>query len=829
MFDVISIKFFEGDPSNNELPFKENQLISVTGSIDENNYMGQYTIPGTNEVRSGKFPKSCVEVLSENIDDNLDSPNVPEMSIRDRIASMLKQQEAEIHLTEQHSSIEEVDSNKDAEIEQIKVSESELTDNEGEDDFENPDTNDDNNESAEAARKQSLVERMARLSGAGRPGANGFNPFGMPLPVSLKSSTQEHIESIYDDKKEDIEDLSKKRQFNIMTGEWMDVNTFNHSFKPQKSESAEIKETSPIDDNQSNDDIRRQNIEIDKDDVENFSDTEASSNDPQSKENVFHELKAQETAHVEPEIHSKTEIKQLDSPQVPTKTNDVLENSRSIPKPGPVYIVPDVPRTMDITGETSKNPPLAPASTRISKTAPPPIPTMTAPSTTKLPPTIPTPSVPVVTPLVETADDHSNSSKQPSTEVESEITVSTTIPKIPNNMSPPPPIPTSMKPSQSSDISSSPVAFKSPPPVPPSTKPPQIEGISTSPGNFKAPPPIPPIMKPPQIEGISTSPGTFKAPHPVPNALPKLKSEVAEEGNLSKGDTMKKEHISLSKERLLMNSSFANTRDNDSTISQKVFFFDESKNNVELETTFRKTYKNACLMNVSDGNEWLLVDGLVPESAIVSVDGKLQKYVVQKEIHDVRLDTIGEIVSIVAMRILFEDYSYLDVKLLFNKEKNQIEYSKQTFVFTHTKEHSFLEGLSALAVTLEKEAMATVGNKTELVDSVRWVDDLLQRNNFVEVLGERTFGVNIIKYDPHKGKLNVETNVEIGDILVIKDGDYADGILESLIICSVDDKNYSFKCITIDSNGEIIIVGRNFSNMTRGKVRVFRPVPKGIL
>ncbi|CAI8499599.1 unnamed protein product [Hanseniaspora opuntiae] len=106
MFDVISTKLFEGDPTNDELSFKENQLIKVTESIDENNYLGQYTIPGTNEVRSGKFPRSYVEILSENIDDNLESPKVPEMSIRDRIASMLKQQEAETRLSEQHSGLE---------------------------------------------------------------------------------------------------------------------------------------------------------------------------------------------------------------------------------------------------------------------------------------------------------------------------------------------------------------------------------------------------------------------------------------------------------------------------------------------------------------------------------------------------------------------------------------------------------------------------------------------------------------------------------------------------------------------------------------------------
>ncbi|CAI8499872.1 unnamed protein product [Hanseniaspora opuntiae] len=780
MFDVISTKLFEGDPANDELSFKENQLIEVTESIDENNYLGQYTIPGTNEVRSGKFPRSYVEILSENIDDNLESPKVPELSIRDRIASMLKQQEAETRLSEQHSGLEGSDTGQDTETEQRKSPVSELSKQESAEELVNPGNNtDDNNETTETAKKQSLIERMARLSGAGRHGASGFNPFGMPVPVPLKSSTQEHVEPVHEDEKEDIEDLSKKKQFNIMTGEWMDVDTFKHSFKSEKSESTEENEVSPVNDIQSKADLSPKNSEVAKSDEEISSDAENLPNDSKAKDIELNEKPVDETAHVEPEIHPVTEGKGLKPPPVPVTTTNVLDDAKSIPKPGPVYTVPDVPRAMDATSHTSTNPPPIPALPGKAKAAPPPIPIMTAPSSTKLPPIIPTPSAPVLTPSVETVNDHYKSSEEPTTYIVSEKTVSPATLKIPKNMTPPPPIPPNVKPSQSKDV--------------------------------------------------SISPTIFKAPPPIPSSLPKVQSEAIEEKTLTSSGSLKEEDLSLRKERLIMNSSFANTKDKDSPDSQSRLFFEDSKSKSELEATLRKNYKNACLLNVSNENEWLLEDGVVPESAIVSVDGKLQKYAVQKEIHNIGLDIIGEALSIVAMRILLEDYSYLDVKLLFDKKKKEIEWSKQTFVVSHTKDQGFLEGLAPLALTLEKEAMANVGNKTQYVDSVRWVDDLLQRNNFVEVLGERTFGANILKYDPHKGKLNVETKIELGDILVIKDGDYVDGKLESLVICNVDDKNYSFKCITIDANGEVIIVGRNFSNMTKGKVRVFRPVPRNVL
>lgn len=780
MFDVISTKLFEGDPTNDELSFKENQLIQVIESIDDNNYLGQYTIPGINEVRSGKFPKSYVEILSEKIEETVESPKAPEMSIRDRIASMLKQQEAETHLSEQHSSLEGTDLDKGLETEQRGSPVSEVKKQESEEELLNPvSITDENNEATEAAKKQSLIERMARLSGAGRHGATGFNPFGVPVPASLNSSTQEHIEPVHENEQVDIEDLTKKKQFNIMTGEWMDVDSYKQSFKPKKNESAQKNEMLPLDDIKSKGDVNPENSEVVKSDVEVSFNAQYIPNDHKTKNTELSEIKAEETAHVEPEIHIKTDIKDLKPPPVSITTKNVVDNARSIPKPGPIYTVPDVLRTMDAASQPNTYPTLTPALTGKAKSVPPPIPNVIPPFSTKIPPAIPTPSAPVLTPSINTANDYLEFSEQPSTYIVSEKTVSPSTPKIPKNMSSPAPIASN--------------------------------------------------TKLPQSTNDSISPITMEAPPPIPSTVPKVQSEIVQENNFTNSRGLKEESISLRKERLIMNSSLANTISKESMDSQGSLFFEDSKNKSELEATLRKNYKNACILNVSNGKEWLLEDGVVPESAIVSVDGKLQKYAVQKEIHDIGLNTIGENVGIVAMRILFEDYSYLDVKLLFNKKMNEIEYLKQSFVFTYTKEQKFLDGLAPLALALEKEAMASVGDKTRFDDSVRWVDYLLQKNEFVEVLGKRTFGANILKYDPHKGKLNVETKIELGDILVIKDGDYADGKLESLVICSVDDKNYSFKCITIDANGEVIIVGRNFSHMTKGKVRVFRPVPKNVL
>ena len=846
MFDVISLELFEGDVSKNELSFEKNQLINVKESLDDEHYIGEYTIPGTNEIRSGKFPKSFVEVLSSSVDEHLESPVVPEMSIRDRIASMLKQQEEELLQKEKDS---QKDSQKElshegqeADINNEELSGSNLKEENKTDDSEtSADANLEEDISSENAKKQSLIERMARLSGAGRQGGKGFNPFGIPVSLPAKNPTYDPIEPVDEENNKDIEDLSTKKQFNIMTGEWMDVDAFKNTLKKQKTneESSVKSESQKVDEENANSKAGLPDSVI-SDELEEGASYDGQSNIATSTATVDSDQKVEdEPSHVEPEIHPKTETEIAVKPAVPVTTSALPAKLDSEPKPAQVYKSPEIPRTaISVDQPVTKTIPSVPP---VTKTASPPVPTMTAPMTKTAPPPVPT----TTAPMTKTAPPPVPTMTAPMNKTAPPPPVPSMTP--PMNKTSPPPVPTQNVPliSKATPSATKHVSSAGKETLAPVSKintagtsslseeSPEIPVPKTS---IKlSPPPIPSETVPPQVPFDEPQTHTFAPPPPVPSKPPQanipVKTNLEQEFvNSGKSSLLNVDEVKLNKQSVLMNSLIPDFNIEEQDLKKgDCWYFKESHNDFELESSLKKKYYNACLINFVSHEKWLLEETHIPESVIMTIDGKLPKYFAQKEVHHINLDIIGENLSIVAIRLLLEDYSYLDAKVIYNKDKSELKYVEQIFTQTYPKEKDFLVKLSDVTSNLEKVAMKCVGNKTQFSDSVSWVDSLLEKNNFVQVLAKRTFGINILKFDPTKGKLNVDTRIQLGDILVIKDGDYVDGELESLVICNVDEENYSFKCITVDSNGEVIIVGRNFDNMTKGKIRVFRPLPRSLI
>lgn len=863
LFKVVSLYPYSGN-DDSDLCFEGKQIINVTSIENEEWYLGNYLDKDTDTLREGIFPQNFVkkvedetapviprkpskenkafnaiekdsdtskepmpevenEVKTKEGEDQSDNQFAPELSLRERIAFMLQQQQQDtktstsasppkrekVVIPSKESFNEDGEEKKNVEdvTEKGDIEKSdEVVANEDEDVVGDDEDMEEEEEDASAAHKNRLVERMAKLSGAGRIGG-GFNPFGVAVPKSSKK----HEESKYAEYKEETDvDTKSQMQFNIMTGEVMDMQQFNSKILKKTKTNEELN-------HESNAEVLKvfageDSESSNKKTISETLEKEDESTEPEEN-NLGGEIEADEdTLNVSDGSKSKRisddadlndisfgdefspEKLQLDLNMLDVKNEKV--NTVSVPASL------DVQTKLPETNESDIPSVPAHAYTNIEEDllSSPEHLTLKDLTVSSLTKSTSHQSTVEKSSASSEGDFHSNTKPVPSTPKTSQRSFDgahaskPSSPSIPSNFSTmskssPPPIPMSI-----------PTSIKaSPPPIPtaesilpnkrrkslnpvelpkheskPTTSIPNKRANNVSKTLDSKPPPIP-IVQPGPFAADSIGIKKTKAPE-IPPPMPTHKPH-----SLQRFETFDE----------------ANDVNSDVKIDFTNFFY------------------------------WVNT-GTIPENCFITNENPVGKYVVERDITENVLRDGHSKITIFNYYVLFEEYSYIVASIIAKNGNESILATDQNFYESKINYDAIQNMPNANGLVIDA-VFKSIGTETNYKNSNEWVQSIFRTQKIAPIIAKRTFGANIFKYQPDHKIINLKTPVRAGDILVIKNGNFSQEALEILVITDFDSTELLFKCVSISNIGTIEQVTRNIQEMTKGKLRVFRPIPRAFI
>lgn len=862
LFKVVSLYSYSGN-DDSDLSFDKDQVIDVTSIENEEWFSGEYLNKDTNELKEGMFPQNFVKKINSedesapiipkkpkaNTEESLspvsgkkqeeifnkvsedDDKFAPEMSLRERIAFMLKQQQndsetlpnktiekstsqsEEIPVKETPSNVVvDTTEDEDAKEKDDKEVKSPL-ENESAQNAEDEVSDADDDE--EAARKQRLVERMAKLSGAGRMGG-GFNPFGMPMPKKTPKVSEKQVDETDETKNDDEQSYKPQMQFNIMTGEVIDMKEFNSKILKKTDTNTDIKEkehdvileeTEKSSDDEYLEHIAKtttlENLSNEKKKKINdanialeFFDANEPSNDVEAEENEEEQGKEEErdnneeneeedVGNDEEEEVQEDKVQEDDVDEVEANLpsgfsqteNGSVDEQSSITQP---ELISKPKSPLEIKARLSPPVPQSPPTT--TKNVPPPVPSTIPTTTSNLAPPVPgnhpsireAPAPP--TPATHTAP--SVPSNHPSTKQD--------------------PAPTSV-----------PTAIKrAAPPIPGS-----IPTITTAQQDNIIPkiPELPKHVQEPTIK-ITNKNIQSTIPQTIDNkALPVPKAHPGK---------YFAEPVLPTKTRAPEETSSP-----DIVPSLPV----RSPRSLQHSDTFDETKDFMIKVKVDFTNFFYWANtGTIPENCFISQDNEIGKYVVERDISENVLRDGKSKITIFNYYVLFEDFSHLLATVITKNGNEAILGTDQQF-FKNTIDNDTLQNIADANILIIEAAFKNIGTQANTIHTREWVKSIFKAQKIVPVIANRTFGINIFKYHPGMTDITYKVPIKAGDILVIKNGNFSNESLESLIITEFDTKQLIFNCVLISDEGKITQGTRRLSEMEKGKLRVFRPIPRNLI
>ncbi|KAL6929059.1 hypothetical protein ACO0SA_002396 [Hanseniaspora valbyensis] len=633
----------------------------------------------TEESLSPVSGKKQEEIFKKDSED--DNKFAPEMSLRERIAFMLKQQQNDSE-TLPNKTIEKSTNAKEKDDEEVKSP----LENESAQDVEDKVSDADDDE--EAARKQRLVERMAKLSGAGRMGG-GFNPFGMPMPKKTPKVLEKQVDETDDPKSDDEQSYKPQMQFNIMTGEVIDMKEFNSKI---------LKKTD------TNTDVEEKENDVILEEPEKLSDDEELEHIEKTTtlEKLVNEKNINDT-NTALETRKKKNEDNNEEDEEEDVGNDEEEEEKEDEVPEDdvdEFLAPPAPTSVP---------------TAIKRAAPPipgSIPTITTAQQENIIPKIPELPKHVQEPTIEITNKN----------------IQSTIPQTMDNKAPPVP--------------------------------------KAHPGKYFAEPVLP--TKTPAPEETSS-----------PDIVPPL--PVHSPRSLQHSDT-----------------------------------FDETKDfMIKVKVDFTNFF-------------YWANTGTIPENCFISQDNEIGKYVVERDISENVLRDGKSKITIFNYYVLFEDFSHL-LATVITKNGNEVILGTDQQFFKNTIDNDTLQNIADANILIIEAAFKNIGTQANTIHTREWVKSIFKAQKIVPVIANRTFGINIFKYHPGMTDITYKVPIKAGDILVIKNGNFSNESLESLIITEFDTKQLIFNCVLISDEGKITQGTRRLSEMEKGKLRVFRPIPRNLI
>ncbi|KAL6926075.1 hypothetical protein ACO0SA_002641 [Hanseniaspora valbyensis] len=856
LFKVVSLYSYSGN-DDSDLSFDKDQVINVTSIENEEWYSGEYLNKETNEIKEGIFPQNFVKKISSddesapiipkkpktNTEESLspvsgkkqeeiskkdsedDNKFAPEMSLRERIAFMLKQQQndsetlpnkkierstsqsEEIHTKEAHSNVnvnvDDDDDDDDVEDEYTKEEEHEEVksplENESAQDVADKVADADDDDDEEAARKQRLVERMAKLSGAGRMGG-GFNPFGMPMPKKTPKVLEKQVDETDDPKSDDEQSYKPQMQFNIMTGEVIDMKEFNSKILKktdtntdveEKENDVILEEPEKLSDDEELEHIEKtttleklvneKNINDTNTALEFFDANEPSKNigekenEEEQEKDINEENEEEDDVNEEVQEHEVQEGDVDEEKEDEVPEDDVDEEQANLPSGFSQTENVSEDEQSSITQPELITKSKSPLEIK-TRPPPPPVPQSSPTATKNVPPPVPS-TIPTTT---------SNSA-----------------PPIPNNhpltkQAPAPPAPTSV-----------PTAIKrAAPPIPGS-----IPTITTAQQENIIPkiPELPKHVQEPTIEITNKN----------------IQNQISQTMD-SKAPPVPKAHPGkYFAEPVLPTKTRAPEETNSPDIVPSLPI--HSPRSLQHSDTFDETKDFMIKVKVDFTNFFYWANtGTIPENCFISQDNEIGKYVVERDITENVLRDGKSKITIFNYYVLFEDFSHLLATVITKNGNEAILGTDQQF-FKNTIDNDTLENITDANILIIEAAFKNIGTQANTIQTREWVKSIFKAQRIVPVIANRTFGINIFKYHPGMTDITYKVPIKAGDILVIKNGNFSNESLESLIITEFDTKQLIFNCVLISDEGKITQGTRRLSEMEKGKLRVFRPIPRNLI
>ncbi|XBW37202.1 hypothetical protein QEN19_002782 [Hanseniaspora menglaensis] len=838
-FEVESLCPYFGNDEH-DLPFQSGQLITVTNVENEEWFRGEYLDSETNVLKQGIFPQNHVKklnydesdaylTLNEPAEETIETlqkeqvnsvdneqtlgkaeatPNedqfAPEMSLRERIAFMLmQQQDSKVVLPKPITKkIEIADETVSEAVDNVTPINYDKLDNELTPEYEN------NTADKEISRKQNLAERMARLSGAGRAGG-GFNPFGTPLPVKTAKVEENHINQQEELGQKNDASSKPQMQFNIMTGEVMDMDQFNSKI---------LHKTTTV---ENKNDVISGEISSDNEETRDLKDINFKYEPTQkkSKEEVKTEdadADQTELEHVnfeEKSVHEKDNLS-LESPKLFESEKDafvaeqselVKELHRCQAKSESEKEAPS-PETVSYSLETNLN------NETFSKKKTEP------PTETKLP-SPQTPFSIAASPPVSLSSEIINDDRSKNLE----RTLDTFIPEkhIPDF---PPPIPRNFSnDSKAQPTISKPNASDLSPPIP----------LNAIPNAVDLSPPIPEFVPTAVISNIINNQKEIELPKHVDQATEYVNAKNI--NNVPAITKIKPPPIPpipfIQPAHMLKGVDIAENTQAPEVKPPKLPPPPPagSFNSIQKSETFyqSETFDDNIQIDFTNFFYWVN-NGLIPESNFLTTGSSIGKYIVEREIIESPLRNGKSKITVFNYYVLFENYSNIAATIVIKNGNESVLATNQEF-FSSKFDSKILNAMSDANNSVISAAFKNIGTDKVWNSSVEWIKSIFKSEQILPVIANRTFGVNIFRYQPGIVDAKPSTVIRAGDILVIKNGNFSKEPLESLVITEYDANEKSFICVLISNEGKITQGIRQLNEMKKGKLRVFRPISRAFI